>query len=117
MASIVKRNCKILSSILCQCKRHKKKQLWESFDSYKEASKRKSEVEYEMGDGVFIPPNKQTVSEFLDDFVSLYGEGKLVDFQLQHEPCADRQLHPADHRQRTGAEHHTKVHRPVLQAA
>ncbi len=31
-------------------------------------------MEYEIDDGTFIPPNKQTVSAFLDDFVSLYGE-------------------------------------------
>lgn len=73
MASIVKRNSKY-SVVYYTEVNGKKKQLWESFDSYKEASKRKSEVEHEIDDGVFIPPNKQSVSEFLDDFVSLYGE-------------------------------------------
>ena len=73
MATIVKRNKKY-SVVYYADVEGKRKQLWESFDSYKEASKRKSEVEYEIDSGTFIPPNRQTVSELLEDFVSLYGE-------------------------------------------
>jgi len=54
----------------------KKKQLWESFDTHKEAKSRKAEVENEINDGTFIPPNRQTIKEFLKEFVSLYGEKK-----------------------------------------
>ena len=31
-------------------------------------------MEYEIDSGTFIPPNRQTVSALLEDFVSLYGE-------------------------------------------
>lgn len=73
MASIVKRNSKY-SVVYYADVDGKRKQMWESFDTHKEASKRRAEVEHEIDDGVFIPPNKQTVSAFLDDFISLYGE-------------------------------------------
>jgi len=39
----------------------KKKQLWESFPNKKAALARKAEVENEINDGTFIPPNKQTI--------------------------------------------------------
>ena len=38
--------------------------------------KRKAEIENQQFNGIFIPPNNQTVSEFLHDFVVLYGEKK-----------------------------------------
>ncbi len=73
MASIVKRNSKY-SVVYYADVDGKRKQMWESFDTHKEASKRRAEVEHEIDDGVFISPSKQTVSAFLDDFISLYGE-------------------------------------------
>ncbi len=73
MASIVKRNSKY-SVVYYADVDGKRKQMWESFDTHKEASKRRAEVEHEIDDGVFIPPSKQTVCAFLDDFISLYGE-------------------------------------------
>lgn len=38
--------------------------------------KRKAEVENQQYTGTFLPPSDQTISEFLLDFVSLYGEKK-----------------------------------------
>ncbi len=38
--------------------------------------KRKAEVENQQFQGTFLPPSNQTISEFLKDFVSLYGEKK-----------------------------------------
>lgn len=73
MASIVKRNAKY-SVVYYTDVDGKRKQIWESFDTHKEASKRKAEVEYEIDDGIFIPPNRQTVSVLLDEFVRIYGE-------------------------------------------
>lgn len=52
------------------------KQKWESCKTYKEAQARKVTVESEMLKGTFIEPRKQTVEEFLWDFVKLYGEKK-----------------------------------------
>jgi integrase len=53
-----------------------RKQLWESFPTKKAAQARKAEVENEINDGTFIPPSKQTIREFMQDYVSLYGEEK-----------------------------------------
>ena len=52
------------------------KQKWETWHTHQEALKRKAEIENQQYSGVFIPPNNQTVSEFLHDFVVLYGEKK-----------------------------------------
>lgn len=51
-----------------------KKQRWETYRTYAEAHKRRAEIEYKQNEGTFIAPNKQTVSEFMKDFVQLYGE-------------------------------------------
>ena len=50
------------------------KQKWETRSSYQDALKRKTEIESQKVMGNFIPPSNQTISEFLEDFVSLYGE-------------------------------------------
>lgn len=52
------------------------KQKWETWHTHKEALKRKAEVENQINTGTFLPPNNQTVSVFLYDFVSTYGEKK-----------------------------------------
>ena len=50
------------------------KQNWETRSSYQDALKRKMEIESQKVMGNFIPPSNQTIAEFLEDFVSLYGE-------------------------------------------
>ena len=50
------------------------KQKWETRSSYQDALKRKTEIESQKVMGNFIPPSNQTIAEFLEDFVSLYGE-------------------------------------------
>ena len=52
------------------------KQKWETWHSYKEAQKRKSEIENQQNTGTFIAPQDQTIENFLYDFVSMYGEKK-----------------------------------------
>ena len=52
------------------------KQKWETVHTHKEALRRKAEVENTQNAGTFLPPNKQTVREFLHDFVATYGERK-----------------------------------------
>lgn len=52
------------------------KQKWETFPSYEEAKKRKAEIENAQVQGTFIVPDNQTVSEFLDLYVTLYGSAK-----------------------------------------
>ncbi len=76
MASIIKRKSKYSVVYTYYDDDGEKKQKWETCNSHKEALKRKAEIEHQMNEGTFIPPNKQTISEFLEDFVSLYGEKK-----------------------------------------
>ena len=50
-----------------------KRQKWETYGSHAEAKKRKAEIEHQIDTGMFIPPNATTLSDFLDEYVSLYG--------------------------------------------
>ena len=50
-----------------------KRQKWETCGSHAEAKKRKAEIEHQLDTGVFIPPSADTLSDFLDEYVSLYG--------------------------------------------
>lgn len=52
------------------------KQKWETCHTHKEALKRKAEIENQQFNGTFLPPNKQTVASFLEDFVRTYGVNK-----------------------------------------
>lgn len=76
MASIIKRkkNYSIVYSYVDE--NGETKQKWETRTSYQDALKRKAEVESQQYTGTFLPPSNQTISEFLLDFVSLYGEKK-----------------------------------------
>lgn len=76
MASIIKRKSKY-SVVYYYCDENgEKKQHWETCNSHKEALRRKAEIENKLFEGIFIPPQAQTVSDFLWDFVHLYGEKK-----------------------------------------
>ena len=73
MASIVKRGKKY--SVIYYAKINgENKQQWETYNSYTEAKKRKSEVEHEQTENIFIPNQKKTVRELMEDFVNIYGE-------------------------------------------
>ncbi len=76
MASIIKRkkNYSVVYNYVNE--NGETKQKWETRATYQDALKRKAEVEHQQHQGTFIPPSNQTVSEFLLDFVSLYGEKK-----------------------------------------
>ena len=76
MASIQKRNKKYAVVYTYVDSLGKKRQKWESFDNYSKARVRKSEVENQIDNNTFVPPNAQTVNEFLDLFISLYGVKK-----------------------------------------
>ncbi|MGN1328588.1 MAG: tyrosine recombinase XerC [Eubacterium sp.] len=76
MASIIKRK-KAYSVVYSYTdERGETKQKWETCHSHKEALKRKAEIENQQFNGTFLPPNKQTVSSFLEDFVRTYGVNK-----------------------------------------
>jgi Site-specific recombinase XerC len=74
MASIIKRKKNYSVVYYYQDENGEKRQKWETWGTHKEALKRKAEVENQINEGTFIPPQNQTVSGFLYDFVSLYGE-------------------------------------------
>lgn len=76
MASIIKRK-KAYSVVYNYINENgESKQKWETWHSQKETQKRKAEVENQQNNGTFIPPNNQTVSDFLYDFVCTYGVKK-----------------------------------------
>ncbi|MFR1449422.1 MAG: tyrosine recombinase XerC [Beduini sp.] len=76
MASIQKRNKKYAVVYTYDDGKGNKKQKWESYDSYNEARVRKSQIESQQDNKTFIVPNAQTVNEFLDLFIDLYGVKK-----------------------------------------
>lgn len=76
MASIIKRSKNNFTVAYYAVVNGEKKQIWEKFNTLKEAKVRKAEIENEINEGTFIPPNRQTIKEFLKDFVALYGENK-----------------------------------------
>lgn len=73
MASIRKRRNKFFVVYYYTNENGEQKQKWESYDTEYEAKTRKAEIEYKQQTKRFIAPSKLTVSDFLDDFVSLYG--------------------------------------------
>lgn len=76
MATIVKRNQSYAVVYYYKDENGEEKQKWETVKTYKEAQKRKAEIEVQQNTFSFIAPSSQTLSEFLDDFVMLYGEKK-----------------------------------------
>lgn len=76
MASITKRGKKYNVIYSYTDEQGRSRQKWETCKTLKEAQARKVAIESEMLKGTFIEPRKQTVEEFMWDFVKLYGEKK-----------------------------------------
>ena len=83
MASIIKRkkNYSVIYNYVDE--NGETKQKWETRGTHKEALKRKAEIENQQHTGTFLPPQQKLcraaepkISDFLYDFVSLYGEKK-----------------------------------------
>lgn len=74
MASIIKRKSKYSVVYYYEDESGERRQQWETCSSYKDALKRKAEVEAQLLDGTFIVPSAETVEAFLQEFVRLYGE-------------------------------------------
>ena len=51
----------------------KRKQKWEQCENYEEAIFKKKKIEDEVNNQVFLAPSNQTIREFLETFVELYG--------------------------------------------
>ena len=68
MASIIKRKKNYSVVYYYLDENGEKRQKWETWGTHKEALKRKAEVENQINEGTFIPPQNQTVSGFLYNF-------------------------------------------------
>lgn len=73
MASIVKRKNKYSVVYSYTDENGNKRQKWESFNTAAEAKKRKIVVEYEQETGTFVVAEARTVSELLEEYMSIYG--------------------------------------------
>lgn len=73
MASIVKRKNRYSVVYAYTDENGVKKQKWETFLTNAEAKKRKLQVEYEQETGNFIVPTAKTVSDLLEEYMSIYG--------------------------------------------
>lgn len=76
MASIQKRGNKYNVVYYYKDDKGEQHQKWETFSTKGEAYKRKIEIESQMNNRTFIPPNSTTVAEYLEYFVQLYGTTK-----------------------------------------
>ena len=77
MASIVKRG-RTYSIAYYEGEGENRHQVWESGMSYNAAKSRKAQLEYEISKNIHVPESDLTVSEFLYEFISKYGEQKWV---------------------------------------
>lgn len=73
MATIIKRKKKYSVVYYYFDEKGEKKQKWETCQDYASAKKLKAEIEHQINNGSFIPPQKLTVKELLEDFVKIYG--------------------------------------------
>ena len=73
MASIVKRKNRYSVVYTYTDENSVKRQKWETFATNAEAKKRKVQVEFEQETGTFIIPNASTVSDLLEEYMSIYG--------------------------------------------
>ena len=73
MASIIKRKSKYSVIYTYEDKNGVKRQKWETCASHAEAKRRKAEIEHQQNIGQFIPPSADTLSDFLDEYVTMYG--------------------------------------------
>lgn len=73
MASIVKRKNRYSVVYSYTDEVGVKRQKWETFATNAEAKKRKLQVEFEQETGTFIVPTAKTVSDLLEEYMSIYG--------------------------------------------
>ena len=73
MAAIIKRKSRYSVVYTYEDENGEKRQKWETFTSHADAKKRKAEVEHQQDKGTFVAPSATTLSEFLNEYVSIYG--------------------------------------------
>ncbi|WP_148411604.1 tyrosine-type recombinase/integrase [Murimonas intestini] len=73
MATIVKRKKRYSVVYVYTDENGEKRQKWETFTTNAEAKKRKMQIEFEQTAGRFILPNANTISDLLEEYMSIYG--------------------------------------------
>lgn len=76
MASIFKRNKSYAVIYYAYDEFGKRKQKWETYPTLREAQLRKKKVEVMQTEGKILSPNKKTLKDFLEQYVSLYGTNR-----------------------------------------
>lgn len=71
MASIVKRKNRYSVVYSYTDENGVKRQQWGTFEPNADAKKRKVQVEFEQDTGTFIVPNAKTVSDLLEEYMSI----------------------------------------------
>ena len=76
MASIRKRNDKFAVVLTMKDSRTGKwKQKWITCDTYAEAKKKASEIEFKKANGLLAPPSVMTVGDLVTEYINMYGKG------------------------------------------
>ena len=73
MATIVKRRNRYSVVYVYTDDKGAKKQKWETFETHSDARKRKVQVEFEQKTGTFVVPTAKTISDLLEEYMSIYG--------------------------------------------
>ena len=76
MASIVQRKGKYCVVYLYTNDEGKRKQKWETYKTYEEAKKRRTEVEYREQIGKLVMPKCVTMEDLVREFIANYGKNK-----------------------------------------
>lgn len=95
MASIIKRKTKYAVVYTFEGKDGKKQQKWETCATHAEAKRRKAEIEHQQDTGQFIPPSTDTLSGFLDEYVTMYGVSTWAPSTYEgHKSLIDNYIKP-----------------------
>lgn len=95
MASIIKRKSKYSVVYSVTDENGEKRQKWETFDSATAAKKRKAEVEHQQNTKTFIAPTALTLSDLLDQYVTIYGVNTWAPSTYEgHKSLIDNYIRP-----------------------
>lgn len=95
MAAIIKRKSKYSVVYYVADENGVKRQRWESFDSHAAAKKRKAEIEHQQDTNTFIAPSDLTLSDLLDQYVTIYGINTWAPSTYEgHKSLIDNYIRP-----------------------
>ncbi len=95
MATIIKRKSKYSVVYYVVDENGVKRQKWESFDTNAAARKRKAEIEHQQDTNTFIAPSALTLSDLLDQYVTIYGVNTWAPSTYEgHKSLIDNYIRP-----------------------